>query len=559
MSSSEPSTFDLVDSPWLLARRTDGVVEELSLLDVVRRAGELTSLVGEVPTQTFALTRLLLAVLHRAVKGPRDDDHWQQLWAAPSLPVEQVARYLDEHRARFDLMHPSTPFFQVARLCTSKGEVSELTKLIADVPNGNPFFTTRIGVGNATISLAEGARWLVHCQAFDPSGIKSGAVGDARVKGGKGYPIGVAWSGQLGGVFPEGVTLRETLLLNLISSELPQLARWRDTDAPAWEREPVGAGEEQVDGRAPTGPTDLYTWQSRRIRLAHHRGRITGVLVCNGERITPQNKHIVEPHSGWRRSNAQEKKLGEALVYMPRAHAPERSVWRGLQSILPAAGSVRQAADASLFLAPVVLEWVAHLRTQGLLGRDFPVRVHAVGMIYGSNNSITDEIIDDVLPIRALLLERDADALSGIALACADACDHSARAIGSLAANLAEASGGEYEGPRNRAMELAFAELDGPFRHWIGALDSHTDPTDAQASWHRLAYRVISRLGWSLLAEASPSAWVGRAVKGNLVTTAHADQWFRRDLRKALPLAQIDAPDASLAQDGPHQPTGVTP
>jgi len=548
MSDSEADAvagYDLIDRPWLLAMRTDGAVDELSLLDVFRRAGELTGLVGEVPTQTFALTRLLLAVLHRAVDGPQDDSHWAELWAAPQLPITQIEQYFDKHRARFDLFHPHTPFFQVAGLRTSKGEVSELSKLIADVPNGNPFFTTRLGPGNATLSPAEAARWVVHCQAFDPSGIKSGAVGDVRVKGGRGYPIGVAWSGLLGGVLPEGTTLRETLLLNLIATEYADLSRWRSTDAPVWERDPVGPGEEQVGGRPAAGPVDLYTWQSRRIRLAHADGRVTGVLVCNGERMTPQNKHTVEPHTAWRRSPAQEKKLSQALVYMPREHDPERAIWRGLQALLPGVSGRRQGAQGAPAVSPIVLEWVDHLQNERMLPHDYPLRVRTLGMIYGSNSSIIDEVIDDAVSVRAVLLQQDGNALAEVAVGCVVAAEQSARALGSLAAALVEATGGEFDGPRSRATELVFAELDGPFREWLSRLGPDSEHVPVQIEWHQQVDRIVRRLGAELLDEASPTAWAGRTVKGRLVTTSHADLWFRAALRKALPMAHLLAANDS--------------
>src|SRR5947199_72580 len=126
-------------------------------------------------------------------------------------------------------------------------ETAELSKLISDVPNGAPMFTTRIG-GDLSVPYAEAARWLVHCQAFDPSGIKAGAVGDDRVKGGKGYPIGVAWSGLLGGVLLEGRTLKETLLLNLIAADFDVCGRDPAVDLPVWERPPVTAAEEAPGG-----------------------------------------------------------------------------------------------------------------------------------------------------------------------------------------------------------------------------------------------------------------------------------------------------------------------
>jgi CRISPR system Cascade subunit CasA len=327
----------------------------------------------------------------RGAEGPQDDEQWQELWGASELPIARIAGYLASHSDRFDLFSSATPFFQVADLHTAKGETSELSKLIADVPNGAPFFTTRLG-GELSLSYAEAARWVVHCQAFDCSGIKSGAVGDARVKKGKGYSIGVAWSGRLGGVLLEGRTLKETLLLNLLARDFGAVARDSASDLPAWEREPVGAAEEVEGGRPATGPVDLYTWQSRRIRLVPSSGRVVRVLVCNGERLSPQNMQSLEPHTAWRRSAAQEKKLGRPVVYMPREHDPDRAIWRGLPALLPGAAS-HQTGQAAAALAPGVLEWLGHLMSEHRIAQDFPVRVRAIGMIYGSQSSVTDDIV----------------------------------------------------------------------------------------------------------------------------------------------------------------------
>jgi CRISPR system Cascade subunit CasA len=543
MSGDDARSFNLIDQPWILARAVDGHVREWSLTELVEHAHELQCLVGDVPTQVFALTRLLLAVIHRATGGPADIDAWERLWTASTLPVEPIREYLNRHRSRFDLLHPDTPFYQVADLRTAKGEMSDLSKLIADVPNGKPFFSSRPSP-HVSLTFAEAARWVVHCQAFDPSGIKSGAVGDPRAKNGKGYPIGIGWAGLLGGVLAEGATLRETLLLNLLTADFADLAQWRDRDAPAWERPPNGPAPDFADDdteRAPDGPLDLYTWQSRRIRLFWCGNRVTGVSVCNGDRLTPQNRHHAEPLTGWRRSQAQEKKLRLPTVYMPREHEPQRAIWRGLQSLLPGSAGT-QGEQAAPGLAPMVLDWIGYL-TENVVEPDHPVHLRTIGMTYGSQSSVTDEITDDALALRAVLLSRDATPLVGVAIACVTAADKAARALGTLAGTLATARGGEPDGPRTRATELAYAELDTLFRRWLAELASDTEPSAAQAAWHRQVHGVILPLGQDEVARAPMSALVGHMANNRLVTSAHAEQRFRRDLYAAVPLAYPDRAD----------------
>lgn len=554
------STFDLIHEPWIAVRDLDGRRQELGILRTLGLAHQLAGLSGDVPTQTFALTRLLLAVLHGALQGPTDDDAWAELWEAEKLPIGAVAQYLSAHRDRFDLFHPETPFLQVAGLHTASGKTTGTVALIADVPNNIKFFTTRLGT-DYSLTYAEAARWLVHCQAFDFSGIKTGAVGDSRVKGGKGYPIGVAWCGHLGGVLLEGSTLKETLLLNLMACDFPDYPRVPATDRPVWERSPVTAAEEQEGGRPPTGPVDLYTWQSRRIRLIPDgQGRVRDALVCNGEALTPQNKQGREPHTAWRRSPAQEKKLGRPLVYMPREHDPDRAIWRGLQSLLPGTSS-RQRAEGAPSLAPGIMEWLSHLALDELIDNERTVQVRTIGMIYGAQSSVTEDVIDDSLALRAILARQDAEWLAQIAVACVEAADHAATALGNLAGDLAAAAGGDGTGPRSRAKEIAYAQLDRPYRDWLRGLGSDSDATAVQGHWHTTAWRIIQAAGRGLLANASPACWEGRVVRGRVLTAAHAADRFASALYEALPYGRpaapndagettaTDAADSSEAQD----------
>ncbi|MDU6128152.1 MAG: type I-E CRISPR-associated protein Cse1/CasA, partial [Veillonella sp.] len=192
------SAFNLIDEPWIAVRRPDNVVIEVSIRDAFHQASSLRGLAGEIPTQEAAVLRLLLAIAIRATAEYRSDDEkiddWAQWWES-GLPLHEIDEYLDRCHDRFFLVDGHTPFMQVADLHTSKGGYSGLTKIISEVPPNDKFFTTRDGAGISSLGFAEAARWLVHAQAFDISGIKSGAVGDPRVKGGRGFPIGTGISG----------------------------------------------------------------------------------------------------------------------------------------------------------------------------------------------------------------------------------------------------------------------------------------------------------------------------------------------------------------------------
>ncbi len=558
-SEPAPLSFDLTHSRWLPVCRRDGTEDVLSLRDVFAQAKDLRRLVGDVPTQEFALLRLLLAILHDAIEGPLDVDEWQELWD-DGLPTGRIIQYLDQHHARFDLLHPQEPFFQTAGLRSATGELGSLDRIIADVPNGMPFFTMRAR-GAKRLGFAEAARWLVHAHAFDTSGIKTGAVGDSRVKGGKVYPQGVAWAGTLGGVLVEGDNLRETLLLNLIAFDTINLRVNTERDLPAWRRPP--SGPEQMEpvelSRHPAGIRDLYTWQSRRVRLAYDTEGAYGVILAYGDPLTPHNKHQHEPMTSWRRSAAQEKKLGLAQVYLPREHDPSRTAWRGLGALI--AGRVEgaeQRQEAAAIVRPRILDWVARLTVEGDLPADFPIRARLIGALYGTQQSVIDEIIDDAVAMPVVLLhEQD----SGLGQAAIDAVADAERAVtvlGDLAADLARAAGAEGEPPRAAARDLGFGTLDGPFREWLTGLRPGDAPQAQRTAWQHRAHQLVSRLGSELLSSAGDAAWGGRVIQTRQgqqlwLTASHADLMFRTRLRKALPTTAPDHPTPAPLDSGAEQ------
>lgn len=535
---SDATSFDLTVRPWLPVQFENGAEAELSLVEVFEQAGKIRRLVGDLPTQDFALLRLLLAILHDALEGPEDIDAWEELWVGDA-PFAPVAGYLERHRERFDLIHPRAPFFQIAGLEAANGEVASLNRIVADVPNGEPFFTMR-SPGAERLGFAEAARWLVHAHAYDTSGIKSAAVGDPRAKSGKVYPLGVGWAGNLGGVYAEGNSLRETLLLNLIAADTGTV-RTSEDDRPAWRRESCGpAAAEDLAGR-PFGPRDLYTWQSRRMRLHFDDQGVHGVVLGYGDPLQPHNMHRDEPMTGWRRSQAQEKKRGESLVYMPREHDPARAAWRGLAGLLaPREQRNAGSREPASFMPPRVLDWVARLVTEDVLPREYALRARTVSAVYGTQQSVIDEIVDDGVMMAVVLLHRENQHFGQAAIDAVGDADKAVRALGDLAGRLAQAAGADQEPRRSTAHDLGYSTLDAPFRHWLRTIGPDDDPQAKRGQWQQRVRTLIGRLGDGLLDEAGSAAWEGRITdRGEWLNDTSADLRFRTDLNKALHLASI--------------------
>ncbi|EPH04079.1 CRISPR type I-e/-associated protein casa/cse1 [Propionibacterium sp. oral taxon 192 str. F0372] len=526
--------FNLLDEPWIRVNRLDGSTDELSLLRLFREAREISRISGDIASQDIAILRLLLAICHRTMQGPEDLSTWKNYWNDPERLGVDAATYLERHRDRFDLRHPEHPFFQVAGIHAGSGKISDLTSLIIDIPNGAPFFTTRLAEGIEKISWSEAARWLVHAHAFDPSGIRTGAVGDPQAKGGKGYPIGPGWAGQIGVIVVEGKSLAETLLLNtVVTSTVVDLSEVDpETDLPPWERAPDGPGG--ATDVAPQGPVTCYTWQTRRI-LLHGDDDVNGLFLGNGDKATPQNRHFVEPMTAWRYSEPQTKKF-KATVFMPRKLPTDQAFWRGLSTLvaqLSPTVPVKGAGDITRYRAPGVVVFYQELMRRGIVPQSGLIPLHAVGINYGAQEATVDELVDDVLALPAGLLAPDASSLVAIVHDAMEQTENVASALGKLAGNLDRACGGSTDtakAARDQANTAFYHTIDEEFPRWLASLDD-TEPHQARDSW-RTRLRSEAYTQQAALAEAVPAtAFAGRQN----IDVGKALVWFRTALNKAVP------------------------
>ncbi len=546
--------YNLLDEPWIPVRLLDGTIADVGLLELLRRTTDIADLACELPTQSIAIQRLVLAIAYR-VAPPRDARDWARQWD-DGAPTEQMIEYLERWRDRFFLFGGRFPFMQVADLRTAKDAVSGLEKLIADVPNGEQFFTTRHGRALACIPPSEAARWLVHAQAYDPSGIRSGAVGDSHVKGGKGYPIGPSWCGHLGLVWLKGKDLDETLVLNLVPTDAAQLRGVESSTewgACSWE---VSEAESAVRGDYslldPSGtPRDisiprLLTWHSRRVRLVGNREGVTGVVLAQGDKLAPQQMHRYEPQSLWRYSTPQSKKFKQD-VYMPRKYEAGRALWRNLPGTLPTVTTV-QGVDKQPkqeFLPSATLSFHYQLDNASI-ETTYPkvMRIQAVGVTYGPQEATFEDIYSDELTLSVAVMRVEHEDLSAEIDRQVRLTEEIARDVGNLAANLARAAGesgeGAGDGARDRAKELFFSAVDTDFRTWLTQVDGRESARDAGRRWECTLRQHATDVQAVLVRGASSSAIIGRDTGRGYMNVGIAENYFRSALNKRLPVQKTN-------------------
>jgi len=553
--------YDLVSEPWVRVLDVDGVTRELSLLEVMEQAPVVVRLAGELPTQDAAMLRLLLAIVQRALEPfapetvaqvPEMVSILRGQWVETVVPA--VRSYLEKHRDRFDLFHPATPFFQVAGMRTVKGEVSELSKLIADMPAGRPYLSMRSARAAERVEPGEAGRWLVHLQAYDSSGIKTGVVGHPRAKGGKVYPEGVGWTGQLGLVHLAGDTLAETLLLNLWAVLLGDDIRV--ADLPPWERPPQTLDPSPDLLTRPAGPVDAYTWQPRRVLLRGDATGVSGVLVTYGDRFILQERQDMvhrEPMTLWRFSRPQTAKYHRD-IQMTRKHQPGLALWRGIESVLP---GVRVPVTTSRKDDPPpassqIVEHAGRLALEGAL-RDGLVHYRAVGLEYGAQESVVDDVVEDSLDLPAIILRPEQEELRQVAIDAVESAKKGVGALAELARGLARASGAgreETSGPGDRAYEIGYSALDQPYREWLRRdLVAAHDPLVAEKVWHRRVRGVLVEIGEELVVGVPEKAWRGTGPSGAREDVGAVYHRFQRMLRAAVPRAYPPSERTDVSQE----------
>ncbi|MCC5033490.1 type I-E CRISPR-associated protein Cse1/CasA [Streptomyces sp. WAC 00631] len=561
--------FHLLDDPWLATSpagetgadgsRDGQAATEVGVRELILDSHRFLDLVVGLPTQKPAIFRqVLLPVVVDALGRPADAGEWTDMFRAGKFSAgqrEKLTAYLDEHHARFSLFDPANPFAQVAGLRTAKGETKSSALLVATAATGNnvPLFSSRTEGDPPPLTPAEAARWLLHTHCWDTAAIKTGAVGDPQMKKGKttGNPTGPL--GQLGVTMPMGRTVYETLLLNipygppLLSDDLPQ---WRRRAADGTLADTLSCGTPAWQTRASRGLLDVWTWQSRRIRLVPEQTpdgpRVTRVIVAAGDRLTAIPDH--EPHTAWiiDSAGARAKKTGggraAAAVARPRRHQPGKAAWRGLEALLAVD---REQSDATAtragFHTSVLLSQLSVTRER--LPATYPLQVELTGITYGNQSAVVEDLFFDTIPLPLTALDADG-ILYGCVLEAADQAEKLATAVNHLSADVRRAAGSDPIpwDKGQRPGETLLHSLDPLMRRLLTGLRKAGEDFDAAErgllAWEHKAAAETWTVAEQVLSTAAPSTFTGRTIthngKEHTYRLSTAERGFRRRLDEVL-------------------------
>lgn len=342
-------TFNLITEHWIPCIRADGTLVELSLRETLNQAPALREVRGDTPTETAALTRLLLVVLHR-VFSTRNTSEWRKLWLRREQGFDMAAMdaYFEQWQHRFDLFDSVRPFMQARDARVSDKPMTSLVLHMASGNNGT-LFDHHLEDFDVRLSPAQAARALLVSQAFGIGGLSGLPEKFTDAPCAKGILF-----------FAQGDTLAETLMLNMVRVTGEEPIAREDDDCPAWERDDPFVPERSK----PRGYLDYLTWHNRKVWLSAIKvdDRIWVDRMCwapglrlDATDVDPHKYYIQNEQDGW-----------NILSFRS-----DKALWRDSAALLQISVKTRQ---------PAVVRWLGTLAGEGKIDTARPLRLMALGL-----------------------------------------------------------------------------------------------------------------------------------------------------------------------------------
>lgn len=522
--------FNLVDEPWLPCLDQAGKLEILGLRQLFIRSGELAELRAPSPLATAALLRLLLAISHAALRGPKDTAERAHLWLNRDEYLGAVDAYLTSWYGRFDLFHPEHPFYQEAGLRLRDARKISFISLELASPDALGLFDPAIDKSTYVAPAADAARYLITRQAYTLGGLdraQSNLYG-SQLRFENSPPL----QGAL--VFLTGKSVLETLLMNLVpyTERDPIPATGGQSDLPVWERDTLPW---QPGMRPPDGYLDYLTWTSGAVLLEPSgEGASLGVRAvhtCARNKLDP-TALAGEPFFAWRPT-----KEGS----MPLSLRTERSLWRDSGALFGFT-SDEKAREGERVRRPAVLAELSHLGNALAEADEAPEDTQWSLLVIGAESERTRQAVHmwraESLPLPpSVIASGDALDIVEQAVQLGETVGGRLRgALRSMATRYLSAGRVSNPDPGNvdqlhrswNAEELYWPALEDPFRRLLESLRVEAGEAEAAMVEWRNAVRTAA---WRAFSHAAD--YLGGNAEA-LQARIHAERLLAGGLRQLL-------------------------
>ena len=249
-----PPNFNLWREPWIEVAYPDGVLQTLSLAQVLTEAHEIHALYEPSPLVSLAIHRLLTAVLQHIYNPPRPSA-LPAIWREGQFSADKITDFGARFAERFDLFSEETPFLQTADLPLqpAKGDNAKPVAYLFQEQTAGTAVTHYNHVYDESQILCAScaAKGLLLIPPFASSG-------------GKGIKPSINGVPPIY-VLPGGETLFQSLAASLVSQPYQPVPSQNERDEAWWERAPVIIGKSEEIRRV--GYLYSLLFPARRVRL----------------------------------------------------------------------------------------------------------------------------------------------------------------------------------------------------------------------------------------------------------------------------------------------------
>lgn len=400
--------FNLIDDVWIsVTQLNSSVTRKVGIRELLNDAAKYRGVQSTTPLETAAIYRLLIAFIHSAFfhqdspQDVSDVEHWKRIWQQGCFTKDVISRYCDHCKPRFNLFDNTRPFYQDPKLTSKEESVSSLMAHIASGADAT-LFNHNTKANSVRLGLDQAARAVVTIQSFGLAGTKGSKASFSDAPCARGIMF-----------FVEGVTLFETLMLNLPDRDLrSHRLKQREKDAPAWEQLNPFASDPQ----RPYGLLDHLTWHNRRIRLIEPIDGdtlIAQMVYAPGLKTSdPKAKtvrDVFNPFHHWR-AKADDDGTGEQSE---RSHSPivfrqDKALWRN-SAVLFELPSDDDRRDKP----PVPLARTRELADEDIISYEQSYRLLAIGACTKPGQDKTFFYRAESLPLPMKYLDRNQPELIG--------------------------------------------------------------------------------------------------------------------------------------------------
>lgn len=235
-----------------------------------------------------------------------------------------------------------------------------------------------------------------------------------------------------------------------------------------------------------------------------------------------------EPHTAWRQDD---KPQAGRSARRPIRHRAGVEAWRGLVALLATAQSTGGRDSTS-----ALIQQAADLQVNDMLELDYPLRALTVGVVYGTQSSIVEDVTTDriPLPVAALTVDSPAHGLLMDLIAQAEGLRNAANRLGG---DLRRALGGDKVpwDKGERIGDTLLHELSPTVRRLLVGLQREPDRVDeAEVAWRQTARQISLDHVEPALSSVPPAAFLGRPSERGGIQPSIAEARYRAAVRDIL-------------------------